>query len=229
MSPDLDRLLEDAVPDRGTRLDVDGLWAAGRRRRAWRRVGQVTAGVVAVLAVGSVAVTLAGGQPPALEPLTPPTEDVRDLEETPQTPPEDPVPSPLPTEPDPRMTAPSIPEPAEPDPAAMDDPCAPHAGREAEAFIDVVSPVNGQQVDGPVELVGCSNVYEANVLYRVLDAAGDVVVEGFTTATCGSGCVGEFREQIHLDAVGELTLEVFWEDAADGSERDVVTVVFTRG
>jgi hypothetical protein len=116
----------------------------------------------------------------------------------------------------------------EPDPAALADPCADHEDRTGEAFIELVAPVQDQQVDDEVTLVGCSNVYEATVSWRLLDADGEPLDEGFTTAECGSGCVGAFEETIELDAdaTAESTLElqVFWQDAADGSDRDLVEV-----
>jgi hypothetical protein len=116
----------------------------------------------------------------------------------------------------------------EPDPAALAAPCAGHEDRTGEGFIELVAPVEGQQVTDEVTIVGCSNVYEATVSWRLLAGDGETVDEGFTTAECGSGCVGAFEETIELgdDAAAEptLALQVFWEDAADGSDRDVVEV-----
>jgi hypothetical protein len=116
----------------------------------------------------------------------------------------------------------------QPDPDALADPCEPHRDREDEAFLDVVSPAQDQQVSEGITLVGCSNVFEATVQWRLLDGDGETLDEGFTTAECGSGCVGAFEEDIALDgqAADEpyLYLQVFWEDMADGSERDLVEV-----
>jgi hypothetical protein len=116
----------------------------------------------------------------------------------------------------------------QPDAAALADPCGPHEGREGEAFIDLVAPVQDQQVEDEIVLVGCSNVYEATVSWRLLDGDGRTLDEGFTTAECGSGCVGAFEETIALDADAAaepaLQLQVFWEDAADGSDRDLIEV-----
>jgi hypothetical protein len=98
-----------------------------------------------------------------------------------------------------------------------------------DVFVDVAGPVSGQQVGSSFELVGCANVYEANVRYRLL-AGSAVLDDSFTTATCGTGCVGEFRETISVPAgSGPLTLEVFWDSPADGSERDKVTISLERG
>jgi hypothetical protein len=115
-----------------------------------------------------------------------------------------------------------------PDPAAMAAPCARHEDRTADAFIEVVSPVGGQQVGSTVELVGCSNVYEATVRYRLVGDGG--TVDSFTTAACGTGCVGEFRETISVPAgSGPLTVEVFWDSPKDGSEQDKSTIPLARG
>ncbi|MFA9429043.1 Gmad2 immunoglobulin-like domain-containing protein [Egicoccus sp. AB-alg2] len=117
-----------------------------------------------------------------------------------------------------------------PDPAALADPCAGHQDRTGEAFVEVVSPVPAQDVGDAVDLVGCANVYEATVLYRFRAENGPEVGEpGFVTATCGSGCVGEFRETVALpEGFQRGSLEVYWEDAADGSARSVQVIPIHR-
>jgi hypothetical protein len=116
----------------------------------------------------------------------------------------------------------------EPDADALADPCADHQGREDEAFLELVAPVQDQRVTDELTLVGCSNVFEATVSWRILDGDGRTLDEGFTTAECGSGCVGAFEETVELDATATaepfLAVQVFWEDAADGSDRDLVEV-----
>lgn len=120
-----------------------------------------------------------------------------------------------------------------PDPALVADPCAPEQGREDEAFITVVSPVAEQQVTGDsVELVGCSNVFEANVQWSLYDGDGRELDSGFTTAECGSGCVGAFSEEISLEAAaGEpfAELHVYAEDMSGAEDRlylNVIPLVF---
>ncbi|MEX2504895.1 MAG: Gmad2 immunoglobulin-like domain-containing protein [Egicoccus sp.] len=110
-----------------------------------------------------------------------------------------------------------------PDPTAVADPCADDQGREDEAFIDVDAPVADQEITDltAVELVGCSNVYEANVQWELYDGDGVLLSDGFLTAECGTGCVGEFREDLDLSvASGEpfAELHVFAESAQDGSQ-----------
>lgn len=116
-----------------------------------------------------------------------------------------------------------------PDPAAVDDPCADDQGREGDAFIDVDAPVAEQQIADltAVELVGCSNVYEANVQWELYDGDGVLLDEGFLTAECGTGCVGEFREDLDLSAAaGEsfAELHVFAESAEDGSQQYLTAI-----
>jgi len=57
----------------------------------------------------------------------------------------------------------------------------------------VTSPASGETVASPITISGSANVFEANVTVEILDAAGNVVGNGFTTATCGTGCRGTFR------------------------------------
>ncbi len=116
----------------------------------------------------------------------------------------------------------------EPDADEVDDPCAEHQGRAGEAFIDVVAPVDKQRVEaGELDLVGCSNVPEGNVSYRLLDTDGATLDDGFVTAECGTGCVGAFDEPIDLAAAegnDEVTLEVFAEaltDEGGGGDQDI--------
>lgn len=117
----------------------------------------------------------------------------------------------------------------EPDEERLADPCAEHEGREDEAFIDLVAPVDEQVASGEVELVGCSNVFEANVVWRVLDGDGETLDEGFTTAECGTGCVGEFRDTVSLEAAADepvAYLQVFSPNASDeGPEQLQLTEV----
>lgn len=117
----------------------------------------------------------------------------------------------------------------EPDPARVEDPCAEREGQEFDAFLDVVSPVDGQHVSEAVELVGCANVPEGTVRYRVLADDGETLVDDFTTAECGGPCVGEYETTVDLAGLatdhGSVTLEVFWDSpAGDGGEEDLSDV-----
>lgn len=77
---------------------------------------------------------------------------------------------------------------------------------------------------------GFANVFEANVSWRIVDENGDVLDEGFTTATCGSGCWGDFEisgPSLEIDDRQEGRIEVLTFSAEDGSEQDVVSIPVT--
>jgi hypothetical protein len=121
---------------------------------------------------------------------------------------------------------------ARPDESLVADPCAAHEGRELEVFLDLVAPVDEQVASDQVEIVGCSNVYEATVNWRLLDGDGRTLDEGFTTAACGTGCVGAFRASVPLTAAaGEpvAQLQVFWVSPQDGSDVDLVERMIVLG
>lgn len=115
----------------------------------------------------------------------------------------------------------------QPDAALLADPCGPHADRDMEAFIELVSPVQDQVVGDAVALVGCANVHEATVAWELYDGDGRLLDEGFTTATCGTGCVGEFDDTVDLSAAaGEPVgyLQVFSPNMADEGDRQLQLV-----
>ena len=92
--------------------------------------------------------------------------------------------------------------------------------------IVVESPYSDQGVDWTFDLYGIANVFEATVSWRLLDPDGEVIKEGFTTATCGTGCWGEFEERISIERFPErrAILQVFESSAEDGSPMNMVEV-----
>lgn len=87
----------------------------------------------------------------------------------------------------------------------------------------------GQSFVDYVPLSGTANVFEATVSYELraetrLDE--DPLAEGFTTATCGSGCRGDFQDRVkfEVDARTIATLSVFEVSAEDGSRSFEVTI-----
>ena len=80
----------------------------------------------------------------------------------------------------------------------------------------VMSPTAGERIGNPVTVRGSANVFEANVTVRVLDEDGDEIARTFTTATCGSGCRGDFSVVVKYKVSREQpgTIVVRDDDAA---------------
>ena len=92
--------------------------------------------------------------------------------------------------------------------------------------ITVETPFRGQEVVSPMVVSGTANVFEATVSMELLDESGDVIVDKFTTATCGTGCRGDYSTRLRFD-VGEskpATLQVFESSAEDGSPLHTVSI-----
>lgn len=86
--------------------------------------------------------------------------------------------------------------------------------------IILVEPVTVDAL-GLIKVVGRANVFEANVSYRVTGTD----VEGFDTATCGTGCWGDFDFTLNADhVVGGSAIEIFVSSAEDGSPTFVVSI-----
>jgi hypothetical protein len=83
--------------------------------------------------------------------------------------------------------------------------------------IIVESPSISETVTSPVSVTGTANVFEANVTAKLLDANGKELVSRFTTATCGTGCRGDFSVQLpYQSAVEQKGTLVVHDDDADG-------------
>lgn len=84
--------------------------------------------------------------------------------------------------------------------------------------IVVTSPTHDEEVDaGDVTVSGHANVFEATVELRLIDPDGEVVEETFTTATCGSGCRGDWEHTFSgVTAPGSWTVVAVEPDASDG-------------
>ncbi|HSK15551.1 MAG TPA: GerMN domain-containing protein [Gaiellaceae bacterium] len=80
----------------------------------------------------------------------------------------------------------------------------------------VVSPTFEENVSSPVVVRGSANVFEANVLVKILDESGVTLAETFTTATCGTGCRGTYRVAVPFTVDREQigTIVVHDDDAA---------------
>ncbi|HET7847126.1 MAG TPA: Gmad2 immunoglobulin-like domain-containing protein, partial [Acidimicrobiia bacterium] len=105
-----------------------------------------------------------------------------------------------------------------------------------DAFLDQLNSVNLDSAvtgtgDSPLVISGFANVFEATVSLELVDTAGSVVYEAFTTATCGTGCWGAFSFNIDdFDfAATPVTVRVFFHSPEDGEPADVVSVPVAWG
>ena len=96
--------------------------------------------------------------------------------------------------------------------------------------IIVYAPRMNERVGTPVIVEGEARVFENVVNYRLVDANGKELAEGFATADAPDiGQFGAFRGELNYvsntDQKG--TVEIFWYSAKDGSEVDKVTIPVT--
>jgi hypothetical protein len=97
------------------------------------------------------------------------------------------------------------------------------------AAIVVENPVIGATVPNPVAVSGTADVFEATVSVRILDAAGNQIARTFTTATCGTGCRGDYSVSLPYTVARQepATIEVFEVSAKDGSAINVQSIPVT--
>lgn len=108
----------------------------------------------------------------------------------------------------------------------VDEPQSRKDYRQLLAPIVVLAPSIGKEVDSPMVVSGTADVFEATVSMTLLDANGDVIVDEFTTATCGTGCRGDYTTQLRFE-IGDRqpgTLQVFESSAEDGRPLHMVAV-----
>ena len=89
----------------------------------------------------------------------------------------------------------------------------------ARAPIEITAPAHGATVaPGPLEVEGFADVFEATLLVSLTDPEGEIVADGFVTASCGTGCRGAFTwmPDTELDAAGTWTVGVTADDASAG-------------
>ena len=88
------------------------------------------------------------------------------------------------------------------------------------------SPKTGQEFSGSMNVAGFANVFEATVAIRLTGEDNEVLTETFTTATCGTGCWGDFEETVEfkVDRPQQGSLTVFTNSAEDGSEQHGETI-----
>ena len=95
--------------------------------------------------------------------------------------------------------------------------------------IIVRNPVIGEQVTGPVTVSGTADVFEAVVSVRILDSAGGEIARTFTTASCGTGCRGDYSVAVSytVPRAEPGTIEVFESSAKDGQPINVQQIPVT--
>jgi hypothetical protein len=92
--------------------------------------------------------------------------------------------------------------------------------------IVVDEPRVGAPTQSRLTISGTANVFEATVSVRVLDAKGKTIARTFATATCGTGCRGDFSASVSysVDEAQTGTVEVFEVSAENGRRTHVVAV-----
>ena len=97
--------------------------------------------------------------------------------------------------------------------------------------IVVELPKIGDELTSPLTVSGTANVFEATVSIRLRIGSGkdEKVIETFATATCGSGCRGEFSEDISFEVTErtEARLDLYESSAEDGSELHGISLPIT--
>jgi spore germination protein GerM len=112
----------------------------------------------------------------------------------------------------------------------LDHPVTREDYEDLRPIIAVVEPQSGARITSPVRISGTANVFEANVSAEVLDAEGNVIAQAFTTATCGTGCWGDYELELSFDVSTEQpgTIVVHDDDAAGtGTPPHVVNIPVT--
>jgi spore germination protein GerM len=98
----------------------------------------------------------------------------------------------------------------------LDHPVACDDYAEILPAITVAEPRDGDEVVSPVRVSGTANVFEANVTVEVFDSRGRKIAATFTTATCGTGCRGDYSVTLAFDVPRRQrgTIVVHDDDAA---------------
>ncbi|MDP2623698.1 MAG: Gmad2 immunoglobulin-like domain-containing protein [Actinomycetota bacterium] len=109
----------------------------------------------------------------------------------------------------------------------VDDPATRDGFDDLLPAVMIESPAWGADAASPMVVKGTADVFEATVSIELRDASGGVLFEGFTTATCGTGCRGEWEIAIDyatstISQAGEWgSLIAFESSAEDGRPTNV--------
>ncbi len=101
-------------------------------------------------------------------------------------------------------------------------------GHYGSGWIRVFRPLPGDQVENSFRVEGIGNVFEGNIRYRLLNAEGNPLAEGFTTAAMGDWGFYSFElETGDLASGSAIVLEFFTESPKDGSLENLVSIDLT--
>ena len=103
------------------------------------------------------------------------------------------------------------------------------SNEESSAPIVVEAPQPGEELTSPAVISGTADVFEATVSYRIVGPDGRIIKRGFTTASCGSGCRGDFSVTVPfvVDEPTPATIELFEESAESGKPQHQVELEVT--
>jgi germination protein M len=95
--------------------------------------------------------------------------------------------------------------------------------------IVVEEPAVGDEVTSPLTVSGNANTFEATVEMRLVGPGGEEIAHTFTTATCGTGCRGDYNAKLKFEVSEpvEAILEVYESSAEDGSSINVERIPVT--
>ncbi|MGF1618872.1 MAG: Gmad2 immunoglobulin-like domain-containing protein [Acidimicrobiia bacterium] len=94
------------------------------------------------------------------------------------------------------------------------------------ALINLTSPVSSD-TDLNIVVEGTSNTFEASLAVQVVAESGEAVHEEFGTATCGSGCWGEYMFVLNRDLFQSgSTIRILEYSAEDGEPQNVISVPY---
>jgi hypothetical protein len=111
----------------------------------------------------------------------------------------------------------------------IDDPMTRETWADVLPPILVQDPLVGERVRSPITVTGTANVFEATVSIGVFDAAGNEIERTFTTATCGTGCRGDYSEAVSytVDRTQSGIVRVYESSAENGEPINVVEIPVT--
>jgi hypothetical protein len=95
--------------------------------------------------------------------------------------------------------------------------------------ITVQNPVIGQELTSPVTVSGTADVFEAVVSVRILDSAGHEIARTFSTASCGTGCRGDYSVPLSYSVAQAEpgTIEVFETSPKNGQPVNIQLIPVT--